>query len=418
MNKNLLFCLMSLALAASAQAGNLLAPGSADQSPAKLMAAPVPAGQFERQPLSFAWALDPQAEIATPSPYLAESREFWALADGSELKRGFSIQTTASGAVIRISPAAGNAAVDPGDVRVMKNGRLIPEPQSFQRKANTQQLQQAGMDVPDGSAVMQLSDVHGAGRFDVVLPKAGGSYLVHVYEPESPYVLKAQAAQTRLLAGDTLEVAAVMQRGQAKLAGGRVEGELVSPSGRSWPLGFSDGKARLVVPAEAGDEPGLWEVQLFAGQVVNGATVQRDARTAVEIAKPTARFAGSYGFDASALRFDLPLQVAAEGRYELRGTLFATGPDGVSRAVSQAHAANWFKAGNRSLGLAFDRGHVPAGYGAPFELRFLELKDQTRMGTLDTRELAARESVPATRQRPASAPSRPVVAPRNRLAER
>lgn len=418
MNKTLLSCVISLAFAASAQAGNLLPPGSADQSPSKLMAAPVPAGQFERQPLSFSWKLDPGADVTAPAPYLAESREFWALADGTELKRGFSIQTTAPGAVIRISPAAGNAAVDPGDVRVMKNGRLIPEPQSFQRKANTRQLQQAGMDVPDGSAVMQLSETHGAGRFQVVLPKAGGRYLVHVYEPDSPYVLKAQAAQSRLLAGDTLEVAAVMQRGRAKLAGGRIDGELVSPSGRSWPLAFRDGKARLVVPAEAGDEPGLWEVQLFAGQVVAGVPVQRDARTAIEIAKPTARLAGGYGFDASTLRFELPLQVAAEGRYELRGTLYATGRDGVSRPVSQAHAANWFAAGQRSLGLAFDRGHVPAGYGAPFELRFLELKDQTRMGTLDTRELAAREAGTAPVGRPAPVPSRPVPVPRERIAER
>lgn len=418
MKKNLLFCLMSLALAASAQAGNLLAPGSADQSPSKLVAAPVPAGQFERQPLSFAWALDPQAEVAAPSPFLAESREFWALAEGSELKRGFGIQTTAPGAVIRISPAAGNAAVDPGEIRVMKNGRLIPEPQSFQRKANTQQLQQAGMDVPNGTAIVQLAGTHGEGRFQVLLPKASGRYLVHVYEPESPYVLKAQAARSRLIAGDTLEVAAVMQRGQAKLAGGRVEGELVSPSGRSYPLAFSNGKARLAVPVEAGDEPGLWEVQLFAGQVIAGAPVQRDARTAIEIAKPTARLAGGYGFDAAALHFELPLQVAAEGRYELRGTLYATARDGVSRPVSQAHAANWLQPGQRSLGLAFDRSHVPAGYGAPFELRFLELKDQTRMGTLDTRELAARESGTTPGSRPAPAPARPVPLPRDRMAER
>lgn len=419
MNKNLLFCLMSLALAASAQAGNLLPPGSADQSPSKLMAAPVPAGEFERQPLSFAWALDPQADVATPAPHLAESREFWALTDGNQLKRGFSIQTTAPGAVIRISPAAGNAAVDPGEVRVMKNGRLIAEPQTFQRKANTQALRQAGMEVPDGSAVMQLANEHGQGRFQVLLPKAGGRYLVHVYEPESPYVLKAQAAQSRLLAGDTLEVAAVMQRGQAKLAGGRVEGELVSPSGRSYPLAFRDGKARRLVPVEAGDEPGLWEVQLFAGQVIAGAPVQRDARTAVEIARPTARLAGGYGFDASALRFELPVQVAAEGRYELRGTLYATGRDGVSRPVSQAHAADWLQPGQRSLGLAFDRRHLPSGFGAPFELRFLELKDQTRMGTLDTRELAVRESgTPATGVRPAPRPLGPAAPVRGGIAER
>ncbi|WP_146909338.1 DUF4785 domain-containing protein [Arenimonas daejeonensis] len=177
MNKNLLFCLMSLALAASAQAGNLLPPGSADQSPTKLMAAPVPTGKFERQPLSFAWALDPQAGLEASAPHLAESREFWAMADGAELKRGFDIQTTAPGAVIRISPAAGNTAVDPGSVRVMKNGRMIPEPQSFQRKANARQLRAAGMDVPEGSAIVQIAAAHGQGRFQVALPKASGRYL-------------------------------------------------------------------------------------------------------------------------------------------------------------------------------------------------------------------------------------------------
>lgn len=420
MNKNLLFCLMSLALAASAQAGNLLPPGSADQSPSKLMAAPVPAGKFERQPLSFAWALDPQAGVEASAPHLAQSREFWAMADSAELKRGFEIQTSAPGAVIRISPAAGNAAVDPGALRVMKNGRMIPEPQSFQRKANAQQLRAAGMDVPEGSAIVQIAAAHGQGRFQVALPKASGRYLVHVYEPESPYVLKAQAARSHWLAGDTLEVAATMQRGRTKLSGGQVEGELVSPSGRSYPLSFRNGKARLMVPVEAGNEPGLWEVQLFAGQVVGGNTVQRDARTAVEITRPTARLAGGYGFDAGTLRFDLPVQVAAEGRYELRGTLFATGPDGVSRPVSQAHAADWLTPGQRRLGLAFNRGHLPAGYGAPFELRFLELKDQTRMGTLDTRELAARETgaaAPNPGRRPV--PSRPTdPVDNNRLAER
>ena len=118
------------------------------------------------------WALDPQTDVATPAPHLAESREYWALTDGNQLKRGFSVQTTAPGAVIRISPAAGNGVVDPGEVRVMKNGRLIPEPQTFQRKANTQALRQAGMDVPDGSAVMQLAGEHGQGRFQVILPKA------------------------------------------------------------------------------------------------------------------------------------------------------------------------------------------------------------------------------------------------------
>ena len=71
MKKSLLFCLMSLAF--SAQAGTLLPAGAADQSPTRLQSAPLPAGEFERKPVSFAWALDPQAGVETPAPFVAET---------------------------------------------------------------------------------------------------------------------------------------------------------------------------------------------------------------------------------------------------------------------------------------------------------------------------------------------------------
>ena len=413
MNKSLLFCLMSLAF--SAQAGTLLPAGEADQSPTRLQSAPLPAGEFERKPVSFAWALDPQAALEAQAPYLAESREFWAVADASELQAGLTIDTTAAGAVIRISPAQGGRAVDPDRVRLLKNGRLMAEPQTFERKTNAAQLRAAGMDVPDGSAIVQLAKQQGQGRFQVQLADAKGRYLVHVYEPESPFVLRAQADRRSVLAGDTLEVAAAMQRGDANLemAGNQVAGVLVSPSGRSYDLAFSGGKARLQLPDDAGSEPGLWEVQLSAGTYADGASVQRDASTAVEVTRPTAKLAGGYGFNAAAVRFDLPVQVAAPGRYEVRGTLYATGRDGVSRPVAQAHMANWLQPGERQLALSFGRVNVPMGYGAPYELRFLELKDQTRMGTLDTRELALREG---TAPRRGVAPS--PVAPAGGVASR
>lgn len=415
MNKSLAFCLMSLAV--SAQAGTLLPPGAADQSPSRLQAAPLPAGEFERKPVSFAWALDPQAGLDAQAPFVAESREFWAVAEASELQGGLAIDTTGAGAVIRISPAQGGRAVDPDQVRLLKNGRLIAEPQTFQRKTNAAQLKAAGMDVPDGSAIVQLAKEQGQGRFEVQLADAKGRYLVHVFEPESPFVFKAQADRRSVLAGDTLEVAAAMQRRGADVAlpGNQVAGVLVSPSGRTYDLAFSNGKARLQLPDDAGGEPGLWEVQLSAGTYADGASVQRDANTAVEVTRPTAKLGGGYGFNAAAVRFDLPVQVAAPGRYELRGTLYATGPGGVSRPVSQAHMANWLEPGRRQLALAFGRVNVPMGYGAPYELRFLELKDQTRMGTLDTRELALREGT-ALRRTVAPLPVAPVrgVAARQR----
>jgi len=42
------------------------------------------------------------------------------------------------------------------------------------------------------------------------------------------------------------------------------------------------------------------------------------------------------------------------------------------------------------LVLQFDRSHVPAGYGAPYEVRQLELHDQSRMAPLESRETSGR----------------------------
>lgn len=388
MNKTLLFCLISASF--TAQAATLLPARGNDQSATRVVTAKLPAGDFERKPLSFNWQLDPAAELAAPAPFMAESREYWAQVDAAELNRGYDIDTTAAGAVIRISPAKGAAPVAMDKVQLLRNGRAIAQPESFQRQTTAKQMQDAGMDIADGSAVLQLAAGNGQGRFQIKLAKASGRYLVHVFEPNSSYTLKAQASRNTLLAGDTLEVSANLGNGQ-KALGGQMDGVLVSPTGRTVNLTFAAGKARVQVPVDAASEPGLWEVQLFAGTVDKGASIQRDARTAIAIAQPTARLAGSYQFDAAALTFSLPVQVGASGRYELRGTLYATSSDGIARPVSQSHGAAWLEPGNRSLSLSFDRSHVPLGYRAPFELRNVELNDQTRMGKLETRELAARE---------------------------
>tara|TARA_R110002020_G_scaffold21373_37_gene72448 strand:+ start:1169 stop:2389 length:1221 start_codon:yes stop_codon:yes gene_type:complete len=398
MKKTLIACLVTLAFS-SAQAGTLLPPGAADQQPSQLIAAPLPKGDFERQPVAVAWAMDPAAELALQPAHLAQSREYWAAVDAGVLKSGFPLTTTAPGALVRISPEirAKSGVVDPGEVRLLRNGQPLPAT-AFKRLATTDQLHKAGMDVSDGTVIVQLDEALGQGRFELQLGKASGRYLVHVFEPNSDLVLEAQSQRGRLLAGDTVEVATRLAKGGSALAGGVVQAQLVSPSGQSWPMTVSDGKASVQLPLDADAGLGLWEVQLFAGAASKDGPVQRDARTAIEVSRPTARLGGGYAFDPGAVKFSLPVQVAAPGRYELRGVLYATGPQGNLQPVAQAHSASWFDAGERKLDLAFGPGNLPMGYGAPFELRFLELKDQTRLGTLETREVALREG--ARRQRP------------------
>jgi len=396
MRKTILFALISVSFAAQAGTGQLLTAGPSDLVSQRVSNAALPTGTFERKPVSFQWTLDPGAELKTAAPFVSESREYWTQVDATELQRGFGIDTTAPGAVVRVSPIGKALPADAGHIRLFKSGTAIKPDNAFAHRASAEQLQQAGMDVSKGSTVVQFNPQLGQGRFQLQLANAQGRYLVHVFEPNSQYALHAQAKHANLLAGDRVEVAASLAKGQTTLAGTQMSGVLVSPSGQSYPLNFvANGRGELrasaQLPAQVGVQPGLWEAQVFAGASVNGTSVQRDTRTAFSVAQPTARLGGAYRFDRSSMQFNLPVQVGASGRYGLSGTLYATGPDGIARPVALAQSAAWFEPGQRALSLAFDRASVPLGYHAPFELRYVELKDQTRQAQLETRELAVRE---------------------------
>ncbi len=394
MRKLLLVSLLSAACVAQAANDPRLATRGNDLISSRLVNIPAPTGQFERKAVSFAYALNPQNEVIASSPFTAESREFWMQVDGGDLSKGLMLDTTAPGALVRISPAGSTAAIVPGELKLLRNGKVIDSTKAFSQRANTEQLQKAGMDVSKGTAVVKIADGQGQGRFQLMLPKATGRYLVHVFEPNSDVTLQAKADRQNYLAGDQLVVNAMLGRNEKAFADTEISGLLVSPSGKTYDIAFKKekGKLRAVskLPNEVTQQPGLWEVQVLAGASDGGLQIQRDARTVISIAQPTAKLNGEFRFNAQALSFSMPIQVGSPGRYELSGTLFATGRDGVSRPVAQAAMANWFKQGKGSLSLNFNRANLPAGYGAPFELKFVELKDQTRLTQLESREMAAR----------------------------
>ena len=74
----------------------------------------------DQQPVSFSWAIEADTKLTPAKPFVSDSREFWTNVDALDLAKGFRFQTTAPGAVIRISPTASvgsKAAIAPG-VRV------------------------------------------------------------------------------------------------------------------------------------------------------------------------------------------------------------------------------------------------------------------------------------------------------------
>lgn len=388
-----IFCLLllsaSLGTTAAAAETPLLPAGDTDQVASRVVSRPAPATPAERAPVRFSWALDPTEDLRQPEPFVVESREYWQTVDAAELERGVEVSTSAPGAIIRVSPAHAGAAVDVDALRVTRGGRSV----ALARRNDGARLRAAGMPVNERAAAVQLADAAQAGRYRLHLPNASGQYVVHVYEPRSTVRLFAALARDRVLAGGASTIVVNLADGKRQLQGVRAGGLLVAPSGESWPIRLRPGKDGLLrgkvrIPDEVGREPGLWEVQVFAG---NG-DVQRDARTALSIAQPTARLVGDYTFDAAQLQFDLPMAIGSPGRYEVRGTLYATAPGGALQPVAIAHSANWLAPGRDHLLLGFDRAHLPPGYGAPFELRDLELNDQSRMAPIERRARAARVS--------------------------
>lgn len=394
----LLLCASTFCTSFSLHAAALRPAGGDDQIVQRLVAAPLPEGEFERAPVQFSWVLDPFAELAATPPFTAQSREYWLEADAAALRAGIDFDTTAPGAVIRVSPRPGAAAVPADGLSVRRAGDSAPV--ALQKQVSADEFQAEGVPAVAGSRVLQLADEASAGRFRLTLANASGRYLVHVFEPNSAYVMTAQASRSQVLAGESLTIGSELVRGGRVLAAA-TEGVLMAPDGRTFPLEFT-GKtglkaARVTVPEQASRVPGLWEVHLVAGAVDGEVSIQRDARTAIAVTQPTARLAGSYQFNQTQASFSVPVQAAASGRYQLSGVLYATGPDGVARPVSMAHAAAWLERGKHAITLSFNRDHVPLGFAAPYELRDLALSDQTRMGVLETRAFAARSGAAGTR---------------------
>lgn len=360
--------------------------------------APMPDATIERAPVQCAWALDPDQALTAPAPFTALSRSYWDTVDASSLQRGLELPLTAPDAVIQVSPVQGARPLEVEQLQVRDpNGA-----QALDTVVDTQQLRAAGMGVNEGSAMARTGASIAVGSYRLQAPQAQGRYVVQVLEPNSPIALQLQADRQQVLAGGRIALSARLQNdgGSTALAAGRSlarvlpaagEALLVAPDGRSWPVPLVAGKnglrAQVTIPEDIGQAQGLWELQAF----VTAQGVQRDAKVAFAVARPTARFSGQAEVDAAQRQVRLPLQIGAPGRYEARGTLYATGPGGVLRPVAQAHSAAWFESvGGGELVLAFDSVALPSGYAAPFELRDLQLQDQGRMAPIESRAVAVR----------------------------
>ena len=400
--------LISIAVAAALFAGSahaaehtrLLPAAAGDLVPTRLVAEKAAlAADIERAPVDFAWALDPAEKLAPTVPFVAESREFWSTIDGAALQKGYAFQTTAPGALIRISPAGGNktASLKTSDLTLRLDGRQLDLKSAIEHSADAEQLKAAGAQFSDGTLVFRLARDVGAGRIELGAKHASGRYLMHVFEPDSALALSLGANRDRALAGDTVTLTARFDSEKGALAPESIGGVVTAPDGRSIDVVFArrkDGRysADVALPADAGDGLALWEAHTFAVAKHGGALVARDAKTSFAVSKPTARLGGAISTEAKrdGVTVTLPVEAASAGRFEVRGVLYGTAKDGSLLPFAIAHAARWLDPGQANITLKFGADVMPSGLAAPYELRDLSLNDQARLGLLETRARAAR----------------------------
>lgn len=357
--------------------------------------------QYEQAPISVSWALDHDSELqALPQPFASDSREYWRDVSASELQQGLRLPLTAPGAVIRLSPGdAVGGKLNAADVHLQLGAQSLTANTASARIADAAEMREAGMDLPAATMVMQLKPELGTGMATLKVPTASGRYVVHVFEPQSPFMVTSKADRTDVLIGNAVQVRVGLKDADRSLPLNSVGGLLRAPDGSTTRLSFrrqADGSFTADVrPRNASSTPGLWEVHAFTqGLDEAGNVIRRDTTTAFAAAQPTARLSGLASTALAADQgIDITLGVTAQStsRYAVSGVLYGRSANGVMVPAAFAQSASVMRPGEGQLKLHFDPTSLQ-GVSAPYELHDLRLQDQPAVGLLERRAVAMRFS--------------------------
>ena len=391
-------------LAAAAGAEELLPVAASDLAAATLIAAAAPAEakSVPREAVALSWPLAAAAELEPlPQPFTSRSKEYFVDVTGDDLRRGVTVYTSQPGALVRLNPAAGDAAAGPPEKAAIEPAALVlNDPSGRSHGAGSgmdlavgaDQLAAAGAPFAAGTSAFRIRDDLGAGAFTLRAEDLGAAsasrYVMHVLDQNSDVELELRTLATDYLHGQTLIVEAALAGQASGLRTRRIEGFVTSPAGRAWPLSFRAAgggvhRATLQLDAVEAPAPGLWQVHASAQGHTAEHALLRAARTAFACSVPSARFSAASELSVSdrGLTLNLGVEAASASRYEARAVLYGTAADGTLRPAGIAHTAAWIEAGHGSLALTFGR-EILAGVEAPFELRDLRLIDQVSMSLL------------------------------------
>lgn len=377
------------------------APTSADDMridslPSSAPAVP-PSRHSETDPVHFAWPLKIDRAESAPAGPAMESRQYWVDTNGLGLEKGLKLPLSSAGAIVRVSALTEGSGtlLDAELLQVEVDGQPLPVTQGAGglELFSGSDLQAQGLSVPSDSLAFQLPKQGQPSALQLQLAGAPADQplVVHVFEPESPWVGRLAAERHNLLAGEEFKLDVSLGRDDERFAAQSIQAVLVSPdAAQAWPLEVTDGGFALtgIAPGELPDAgEGLYEVHAYLDGRHGETQIRRDLKVAVGIAAPTARL--SEGLDArsdNGLQIALDVEVAATGRYQVSGQIWGTAGDGTLQPLAMAQTAAVLEAGQGQLQLDVPADLVlDSELTSPFEVREVQLIDQGRMAVLETR---------------------------------
>ncbi|GAA0198777.1 hypothetical protein GCM10009123_02600 [Kangiella japonica] len=324
-----------------------------------------------------------------------QSRQYKVDVSGAQLKSGVTLNTSAKGALVRISAFDGKSAIEPKQLSVKTStGKLYKQGKAFDTLVSSDVMQKNGMGFQQGTTGFKLDDSLGAGTFTLKADNAIAShakYRVNVFEKNSDTEMHLTANKSNYLKGQALKVdAKVFNLGRTEKIVS-IKGKLVSPSGKTHKVSFSPSKEGYVLnkPLDmtADSIPGaLWELHTEVQAKVGGQLVQRNGQLPFAFAQKTASISAKpvvSGQKQSPVA-TIPVNANVDGRYEVRAILYGTTEDGSLKPIMMTHSAANLAAGEGAIMMKFDPQILAnAGVTAPYKVEQLELRDQNQMALID-----------------------------------
>ena len=325
-----------------------------------------------------------------------KSDEFWFKVSGKDLSQGVDLDISHPGALVRLTALKNNrgrsAPVDLKELALYQNNQKRDK--AIVSLVTEEQLAQGT--IFQGSAAFRLDEKIGAGQFQLRSAQRlvdDDYYIVNVKEKGSSQILHMNSSQLTLFAGDTLTFNAQIKQEDKPLKDTSYQAYLLSPRGEEHSLNIldnGDGQLQTLLPVSAtSTQPGeLYELYLNAIAGEKEQRVRRTVKLPFAIASPTAKFESVIPVMNGGIAATVHINISAEGRYGLRGTLYGTDTNGKLRSIMRSHSAYWLEAGGQSINLAYDEKLMEkSNLQPPYKLRDLVLMDQSKLAVLHKQQV-------------------------------